>query len=77
MWACMAQFWGEPDDGVKVRRAKGCILYEMGVKIWGCFGGWPEGSKLRETLKTALCNVINGVNGNEYHTVLGRTRRRG
>ena len=45
----------------------------MGVKIWGEFGGngWPKGSKLRETLKTALCKLINGVNGNAYHTVLG------
>ena len=28
-------FWGEPDDGVKVRHAKGGPLYEMGVKILG------------------------------------------
>ena len=33
--------------------------------------------KLRETLKTALCKPIKGVNGNEYHTVLGLTRQRG
>ena len=26
---------GEPDDGVKVRHAKGGPLYEIGVKIWG------------------------------------------
>ena len=29
------RFWGEPDDGVKVRHAKGGPLYEIGVKIWG------------------------------------------
>ena len=27
------RFWGEPDDGVKVRRAKGRPLYKMGVYI--------------------------------------------
>ena len=27
------QFWGEPDDGVKDRRAKGDPSYETGVKI--------------------------------------------
>ena len=31
--------WGEPDDGVKVRHAKGGPLYEMGVKIWGWIRG--------------------------------------
>ena len=48
-------------------------LYEMGVKILGELGGnrWPEGSKLRETGKTALCRLINGEIGNEYHTILG------
>ena len=29
------RFWGEPDDGVKVRHADGGPLYEMGVEIWG------------------------------------------
>ena len=29
------QFWGEPDDGVKVRHAEGGPLYEMCVKIRG------------------------------------------
>ena len=29
------QFWGEPDNGDKVRHVKGGTLYEMGVKIWG------------------------------------------
>ena len=29
------RFWGEPDDGHKVRRAKGRPLYEMGVNIPG------------------------------------------
>ena len=29
------RFWGEPDDGVNVRHAKGGPLYEIGVKIWG------------------------------------------
>ena len=33
------RFWGEPDDGVKVRHAKSGPLYEMGVKIWGELGG--------------------------------------
>ena len=28
------RFWGEPDDGVKVRHAAGGPLYEIGVKIW-------------------------------------------
>ena len=29
------RFWGEPDDGVKVRHAEGEPLHEMGVKILG------------------------------------------
>ena len=29
------RFWGEPDDGVKVRHTDGGSLYEMSVKIWG------------------------------------------
>ena len=29
------RFWGEPDDGVKVRHAEGEPLYVMGVKIRG------------------------------------------
>ena len=29
------RFWGEPDDGVKIRHAGGGPIYEMGVKIWG------------------------------------------
>ena len=29
------------------------------------------GSKWRGTLKTAICKPSDGVNGNEYHTVLG------
>ena len=29
------RFWGEPDDGVKVRHAEGGSLYVMGVKILG------------------------------------------
>ena len=39
--------------------------------------GWSEGSKWRVTLKTAICEPSDGVKGNEYHTVFGRTRRRG
>ena len=67
------RFWGEPDDGVKVRHAKGGPLYEMGVKIWGELGGnrWPEGSKWRGSIKTAICKPSDGVKGNEYHAVLG------
>ena len=34
------RFWGEPDDGDKVRRAQGRPLYEIGCQIfWGKFGG--------------------------------------
>ena len=29
------RFWGEPDDGVNVRHAKGGLLYEICVQIWG------------------------------------------
>ena len=29
------RFWGEPDDGVEVRHAKGGPLYEIGVKDLG------------------------------------------
>ena len=29
------RFWGEPNDGVKVRHAEGGPLYGMGAKIWG------------------------------------------
>ena len=29
------RFWGEPDDGVKVRHAEGGLFHEMGVGIWG------------------------------------------
>ena len=29
------RFWGETDDGVKVRHAEGGPLYGVGVKIWG------------------------------------------
>ena len=65
------RFWGEPDDGVKVRHAKGGPLYEIGVKIWGGVGGnrWPEGSKLRGSTKTAICKRSDGVKENEYHAV--------
>ena len=31
----ITRFWGEPDDGVKVRHADGGPLHVMGVKIWG------------------------------------------
>ena len=27
------RFWGEPNDGVKVRHAEGGPLYEMGVEV--------------------------------------------
>ena len=33
------RFWGEPDDGVKVRHAKGRPLYEMCLKILGWIRG--------------------------------------
>ena len=29
------RFWGEPDDGDKVPRAEGRLLYGMGVNILG------------------------------------------
>ena len=35
----ITRFWGETDDGVKVRHADGGPLYEMGVKIWGWIRG--------------------------------------
>ena len=51
------RFWGEPDDGIKVRRAKGRPLYEMDVNIlgsnWG--NGWPEGSKISGELYQVQC----------------------
>ena len=67
------RFWGTPDDGVKVRHAEGGPVFEMGVKIWGELGGnrWPEGSKLRGSIKTAICKPSDGVKENEYQTVLG------
>ena len=67
------RFWGEPDEWGKVRRAKEGPLYEMGVIFWGEIGGngWPEGSKLRATVNTPVYKPSDGVNGNEYHTVLG------
>ena len=38
------RFWGDPDDGDKVRRAEERPLYEMGGNIsgsnWG--NGWPD-----------------------------------
>ena len=38
------RFWGEPDDGIKIRRAKGRLLYEMGVNILGSnWGKWMAG----------------------------------
>ena len=33
--------------------------------------GWPDGSKSRGTSKIGLRKPSDGVNGNEYHTVLG------
>ena len=45
----------------------------MGVIIWRWIKGksMAGGFKMEGTLKTALCKLINGVKGNEYHTVLG------
>ena len=38
------RFWGEPDDGDKVRRAEERPLYEMGVNISGSnWGKWVAG----------------------------------
>ena len=33
------RFWGEPDDGVKVRHAEGGFFYVMVVKILGGIRG--------------------------------------
>ena len=33
------RFWGEPDDGVKVRHAENGSLYVMDVNILGELGG--------------------------------------
>ena len=41
----------------------------FGCEFWG--NGWPEASKLRRFLKTALCGSSNGVYGNKYYTVFG------
>ena len=54
------RFWGEPDDGVKVRHAEGGPLFEISVKIWGELGGnrWPEGSKLRGLQKLQYVSQV-------------------
>ena len=69
----ITRFWGEPDDRVKVRNSGSGPLYEIGVKILRQLGRnrWPEGSKLRGSIKTAICKPSDGVKENEYHTVLG------
>ena len=67
------RFWGEPDNGDKVRRAKEDPSRKWEEIFWGEIGGngWSEGSKCRKTLKTAICKPSDGVKGNDYHTVLG------
>ena len=67
------RFWGEPDDGVKVRHAGSGPLYEMGVKILGGIRGksMAGGFKVEGSTKTAICKPSDGVKENEYHTVLG------
>ena len=51
------RFWGEPDDGVKVRHAGGGSLYEMGVKISGGIRGklMAGGFKVERVYKN--CNM--------------------
>ena len=44
--------------------------------MMGGFGGgsrkrWPEGSKWRGSIKTAICKASFGVKENEYHADLG------
>ena len=67
------RFWGEPDDGVKVRHAGGGPLYGMSVKIWRRIKGksMAGGFKKEGSTKTAICKPSDGVKENEYHTVLG------
>ena len=45
--------------------------------FWGEIGwnGWPEGSKFRGALPVQCIEPSDGVNGNEYHTVVGWTRQ--
>jgi len=41
--------------------------------FWGQLGGneWPEGSKFRGTPPSSVYKPSDGVNGNEYHAVMG------
>ena len=51
------RFWGEPDDGVKVRHAEGGPFYEMSVKILGEIRGksMAGGFKIEGVYKN--CNM--------------------
>ena len=62
------RFWGEPDDGVKVRHTEGGPLYEMGVNILGRIRGkWMAGGFKfqRNTTKFSVYKPSDGVNENE------------
>ena len=68
------RFWGEPDNkDIKSDVLRGDPSIETVKIVWGEIGGngWPEGSKFRGTLPSSVYKPSNGVNGNEYHTVLG------
>ena len=68
------RFWGEPDDGDKVRRAQGRPLYEMGGKYFGVILGEMDGRRVQSAgvlFQFSVNKPSYGVNGNEYHAVLG------
>ena len=57
--------------GLKSDMLRGDLSMDCVLRFWGELGGnrWPEGSKLRRSLETAICKPSDGVKGNEYHTV--------
>ena len=59
--------------GIKSDMLRGDPSMKWVYIFWGEIEGneWPAGSKFRGTLPSSVYKQSDGVNGNEYHTVLG------